>query len=179
MPLDNLHLTVLEIAHSRTRPEIDAITSLLRPTLQATVNLPLSPEHRAVLIRPLLSFDCAALAISFVPEAASAESHYTYHHLRRDFYQAAVDCGVAIGSRYTVPSAHVTVARFVTAGGVECWDPRRREEWVRGIERINAWIEREWTGRVRWVVGEERGVEFRRGLLWYGGGNAVAVGKPL
>ncbi|KAH8151828.1 uncharacterized protein LAJ45_03820 [Morchella importuna] len=70
MPLDNLHLTVLEIAHSRTRPEIDAITALLRPTLQQTVNLPLSPKHRAVLIRPLLSFDSAALAISFPPWTA-------------------------------------------------------------------------------------------------------------
>ncbi|KAH0613447.1 uncharacterized protein H6S33_005333 [Morchella sextelata] len=178
MPLDNLHLTVLEIAHSRTRPEIDAITALLRPTLPLMVNLPSASAHRAVLIRPMLSFDSAALAISFVPEAATPESAYTYHHLRRDFYQAAVDSGAACGSRYTVPSAHITVARFVTGGGVEDWDVGRREAWVSGIERINAWIEREWS-RVRWVVGEERGVEFRRGLLWYGGGDAVAVGKPL
>ncbi|KAI5851727.1 RNA ligase/cyclic nucleotide phosphodiesterase [Morchella snyderi] len=181
MPLANLHLTVLEIAHSLTRPEIDAITTQLRPALPHMVNLATASEkRRAALIRPLLSFDSAALALSFVTEAADGSaSTYTYHHLRRDLHQLAVDRGAPIGPRYTVPSAHITVARFVTGGGVEAWGAARREAWVAGIEAVNAWIGREWRDRLRWVVGEERGVEFRSGVLWYGGGEAVAVGKPL
>ncbi|KAL4789937.1 60S ribosomal protein L44 [Aspergillus venezuelensis] len=41
------------------------------------------------------------------------DSNYTYHHLRRDLASTVLKSGVALAARYIVPSAHITIARFV------------------------------------------------------------------
>ncbi|RVD82553.1 uncharacterized protein DFL_006975 [Arthrobotrys flagrans] len=122
MPPPNLHTTVLEITHSRTPEYIADLVKTMRPSLQTIVDH--TYTHRAKLIKPMLSFDGSACAISFVPAAPAGEgkgnekdSHdynYTYHHLRRDIYDLSKESGVEIDSRYTVPSAHITIARFIT-----------------------------------------------------------------
>lgn len=170
MPRDSLHLTVLEITHSRTPEVIDALVTQMRPEMERIVGLPRT--HRTTLIKPMLSYDAAALAISFVPDT---ESGYTYHHLRKDFYKAAVESGVSIASRYTVPSAHITVARFITERDHPPAEPLRK--WVERIEEINRWLAEEWQDGLKWTVGEERGVDFSAGNLWYGGGYRVARGE--
>ena len=84
-----------------------------------------------------------------------------------------------VGSRYVVPSAHLTIGRFVREQDFEMG------ELVRVIGEVNAWLEREFwpkEGGVRdggeWVVGEEKGLEVRKGTLWYGsGGETVLVGE--
>ena len=205
MPLDNLHMTALEVAHSLTSPAIDALVSTLLPHLDAILALP--QQHRARLLKPTLSYDSAALALSFVPADDNNDNNNnnndeacTYHHLRRALYHATASTGIAIGSRYVVPSAHLTIARFNTpnvfGGGAGIMDPaptldpQKRRDWIRAIESINAWLEAEcWpqtgTGtrleQIRpggeWVVGEERGLDFRKGRLWYGGGETVRLGE--
>ncbi|KAF3197136.1 transport between ER and Golgi ATPase protein [Orbilia oligospora] len=122
MPPPNLHTTVLEITHSRTPEYIADLVKTMRPSLQSIVDH--TYTHRAKLVKPMLSFDGSACAISFVPAAPAGEgkdngkdSHnynYTYHHLRRDLYDLSKESGVEIDSRYTVPSAHITIARFIT-----------------------------------------------------------------
>lgn len=126
MPPPNLHTTVLEITHSKTPEEIGALVDTMRPRLQEIVDH--TYTHKAKLVRPMLSFDGSACAISFIPasppskdtikaENIRTEKHdynYTYHHLRRDLYDLSKDSGVSIDSRYTVPSAHITIARFIT-----------------------------------------------------------------
>jgi len=159
----------------------------------------------------MLSYDTSALALSLLPAAGenppstrpSEADDYTYHHLRRDIYSLCTDAGVTIGSRYTVPSAHLTIARFVTQedimiketpttqaesskdGGQGGVDREKVKELVERIEEINAWLEREYWPRggegIRaggeWIVGEEKGLDCRRGTLWYGGGETVRLGK--
>ncbi|KAK6345253.1 transport between ER and Golgi ATPase protein [Orbilia javanica] len=122
MPPPNLHTTVLEITHSRTPEYIADLVKTMRPSLQKLVDH--TYTHRARLVKPMLSFDGSACAISFIPAApagkgksAEKDSHdynYTYHHLRRDLYDLSKESGVEIDSRYTVPSAHITIARFIT-----------------------------------------------------------------
>ncbi|KAF3923288.1 hypothetical protein ABW21_db0202247 [Orbilia brochopaga] len=128
MPPPNLHTTVLEITHSRTPEYIHNLVQTMQPALPSIVNHTYS--HRAKLVKPMLSFDGSACAISFIPAAPpsstatsngenshSKDTHdynYTYHHLRRDLYDLSKASGVEIDSRYTVPSAHITIARFVT-----------------------------------------------------------------
>ncbi|KAK6360587.1 hypothetical protein TWF730_006725 [Orbilia blumenaviensis] len=126
MPPPNLHTTVLEITHSRTPEYIADLVNTMRPSLQKIVDH--TYTHRAKLVKPMLSFDGSACAISFVPAAPPAsaseqgqdkpkDSHdynYTYHHLRRDLYDLSKESGVEIDSRYTVPSAHITIGRFIT-----------------------------------------------------------------
>lgn len=174
MPREKQHLTVLEITHSQTPEAIVDLVTQMRPSLGKIVGWP--HTHQTTLVKPMLSYDAAALAISFVPAADEDGSVYTYHHLRKDFYRLAVDSGVVISSRYTVPSAHITVARFVTMENHAPGGAVGMEEWVARIESVNCWLAAEWAG-LRWKVGEERGIDCRSGCLWYGGGKSEAVGS--
>lgn len=199
MPLPNMHTTVLEITHSRTSPDITSIVSTLRPYLTPIVNY--TRTHRTRLVKPLLSFDASALALSFVPTtlyptdddnpaSASSQSQnqdptYTYHHLRRDIYKLCRDAGMEIASRYVVPSAHITLSRFVTTrdfeDGDERYDASKMQAFIDKIEEINRWLQQEyWDGGEHdneWLVGEEKGLDCRAGTLWYGDGETVEIGK--
>lgn len=194
MPATNLHMTALEITHSLTAPEIDALVSTLRPSIPETTDY--TYTHRARVVKPLLSYDAQALALSYLPAAGEPGRQqpqadaYTYHHLRRDLHSAAEAAGVKVASRYVVPSAHLTIGRFITTqdfataqGGV---DHGKVAKLVSTIEDVNAWLEAEYwpreAGGIReggeWVVGEERGLDNRKGALWYGGGGeTVRIGK--
>ncbi|KAF3919938.1 hypothetical protein AA313_de0203477 [Arthrobotrys entomopaga] len=122
MPPPNLHTTVLEMTHSRPPEYIADLVDTMRPALRSIVDY--TYTHRAKLTKPMLSFDGSACAISFVPATPPSDTNvseenthnyaYTYHHLRRDLYDMCKSTGVEIDSRYTVPSAHITIARFIT-----------------------------------------------------------------
>lgn len=69
-----------------------------------------------------MSFDSAAVALTFVPAAgefvpgrlSNINEHYTYHHLRRDVYNMIRQANLPVAPRYNLPSAHVTIARFIS-----------------------------------------------------------------
>ncbi|KAI5776597.1 RNA ligase/cyclic nucleotide phosphodiesterase [Geopyxis carbonaria] len=172
MPRANLHLTVLELTHSTTAAFVESLVERIgAAAARAMVEWVRDPAHRARLVRPMVSFDAAAIALSFLP---ADDSEYSYHHLRRDFYRMSKEAGVGVTSRYVVPSAHITVARFVGApagaGG------EGMTEWTDAIAGINRDLEA-WSGS--WTIGEERGVDFRKGKLWYGDGETVVQGEPF
>ena len=195
VPASNLHMTTLEIAHSLTEVEISAQVALLEARLEEITNFTLS--HPARLVQPMVSFDSSAVALSFVPAArlssASAQNSYTYHHLRRDLHSLCEDTGAAVRSRYIVPSAHLTIARFVTNndfvqnGDHKPLSPQRLELWLKRIENVNQWLEETyWTDSDdnipsggEWIVGSEKGLECCIGTLWYGDGITVRLGKGL
>jgi len=89
MPRDNLHLTALEITHSRTKEEIEQIVREHRERIPLITDYTFT--HRARLIKPMIGFDASALALSFVPAAGEGlgenrsleDDKYSYHHLRR------------------------------------------------------------------------------------------------
>lgn len=199
MPPDKLHMTALEITHSLTEEEIEIILDPLRTKVSEITDYTF--DHRARLIKPMLSYDSAAIALSFLPAAGEGldggrtltEDNYTYHHLRRDLYQLCKESGVAIASRYTVPSAHLTIGRFITQADFSTTDQdgsvvpdlEKRMEWIAVIESINSWLQDEYwpkgDGTIRsggeWTVGKEKGLDCRKGSLWYGGGETVHLGK--
>lgn len=228
MPLPNLHMTAMEVTHSLTSPEIDALVHTITPASETIADLPSTPGSRARLIKPLLSFDAAALALSFVPAAAesppnsnpnvpgqASDDTFTYHHLRRTLYDMISATGVPIASRYVVPSAHLTIARFNSPNPFDAAnrldgdagrDMAKRKMLMSEVERINRWLEAEvWPGAAdgsnvmedgenkgqtgnaestmelsgQWVVGEGRGLDFRKGALWYGGGETIYLGKGI
>jgi len=199
MPIDNLHITVMEVAHSKTGDEIATLIHKLKDHCERVADH--TCTHHARLIKPVLSYDSAALALSFIPAAGesptrnhSAEDDtYTYHHLRRDAYSAITDSGIEVGSRYVVPSAHLTIARF-NSPNVFGGDPldenaaldlKKRMHWIKEIELINQWLEAEFWPQGgkpikpggQWIVGEEKGLDFRSGTLWYGGGSTIYLGE--
>ncbi|CAN8105964.1 unnamed protein product [Discula destructiva] len=195
MPPHRMHLTTLEVAHSRTPPEISGLVSQMRPTIPALANVTFT--HRSRLVKPMLSYDLAAIAVSFLPASGeairspppsadlqaqhTADDGYTYHHLRRDIFDLAQAAGVDIASRYVVPSAHITLGRYLTQE--DHATPEMREQWVAAIDEINAWLEKEvWDSADaellgEWIVGQERGLDVRAGALWYGGGRTVMMGE--
>ncbi|EPE08298.1 ureidoglycolate hydrolase [Ophiostoma piceae UAMH 11346] len=209
MPLQRMHMTALEIVHSLTPEESKAVVDTTSPGIPGIVNY--TYAHRARLVKPMISYDLAAVALSFVPaadephaspspippvteEEASPPSSYTYHHLRRDLFDKAKETGVEVASRYVVPSAHITLARFMDTK--EYATPEARLAWVEALEALNEWLEKEVWDSVwadaegkqallpphrrfvgEWVVGQERGLDARTGALWYGGGRSVMVGE--
>jgi len=113
-------MTAMEVVHSKTPDEIDELVKIMQPKLQNIADWPFT--HRAKLIKPMLSFDGSACAVSWIPAGwptnITAESNhdysYTYHHLRRDLFNVSKDSGVVVESRYSLPSAHITIGRYIT-----------------------------------------------------------------
>ncbi|KZW02490.1 hypothetical protein EXIGLDRAFT_637515 [Exidia glandulosa HHB12029] len=171
MPLEHLHTTVLEIIHSVPLERVEAVVSLLgKSGAKAAVRLASKPAR---LIRPMLSIDDSAVALTFLPDI----SDYTYHHLRRDAWERMKAAGVLVESRYIAPSAHITIARFIVQ------DDHRTgalmESWVRGLEDINEWLRRDYED-IEWIVGAEQGLILRKGRVWYGGGGETVIqGEPV
>lgn len=197
--MDCLHLTTLEIANSRTPFEVEKIVSSLEKggTIPDIVNYTL--DHRARLINPTVSYDATAMALSFVPAAkkgiaGAPGNEYTYHHLRRDLFDKVTASGVNIAARYTVPSAHITIARFVSQDGFSLGDPSQgRNDLDHGrvlaliekIEEINQTLKHNYWPREdpsvpsagEWVVGQEQGLDFCKGTSWYGKSDRILLGQ--
>jgi len=198
MPQDNLHMTALEITHSLTAPEITALVAKLQVSAEKITDYPYT--HRARLVKPCVTYDAQALALSFLPAAGeglvdygatrTGGDKYSYHHLRRDLYALATRAGVIVASRYVVPSSHLTIGRFIRGeeflrsdGSI---DGTKIEALVKTIEKVNQWLEEEYWPKAsedgikeggEWIVGQEKGLDFRAGTLWYGGGETVRLGK--
>ncbi|KAI1814163.1 60S ribosomal protein L44 [Poronia punctata] len=196
MPLHRMHITTLEIAFSRTAEEIEEIKEALKPSIPAIANY--TYRHRARLVKPMVSYDLSAFAVSFLPAAGEPVispppvapdnadvlkqgDTYTYHHLRRDMWDQAKMAGIVVGSRYIVPSAHITLGRYLTHD--DHATPEQRKRWVDAIDDVNRWLESEVWGRAdsevigEWIVGQEKGLDVRVGTLWYGGGRTVLLGE--
>lgn len=199
MPPQRMHLTTLEISHSKTPTQISDLVSPLRPHAAQLADYTLT--HRARLVKPLVTYDLSGVALSFLPAAGEAVlspapsaagsrvsdgevvsgDGYTYQRLRHELSSALSDAGVEVEARYQVPSAHVTLARYLSRSDHET--PAQREAWVRAVEDLNGWLERqvwdvtngEFIGE--WVVGQERGLDLRCGTVWYGGGRSITTGE--
>ncbi|KAI5364293.1 putative cyclic phosphodiesterase [Septoria linicola] len=195
MPQDNLHMTALEVVHSLTEPEIDALVAQIRPHAETITDW--TAEHRCRLVKPMVSFDAQALALSWLPAAGEPSQgtsndksdEYTYHHLRRDLFGLASGTGVTVASRYVIPSAHLTIGRFIDKSDFELpdgsVDREKVAKLVEKIEKINASLKEKYWPKEgektveggEWVVGDEKGLDFRKGTLWYGGGESVRLGR--
>ena len=191
MPPDCLHMTVLEIVHSKTAAEIEHLVTAMESKVPEITDF--TYDHRARLVKPMLSYDAAAIALSFLPAAGEGcktddTDAYTYHHLRRDMYGLCKSAGVEVASRYVVPSSHLTIARFVTqkdisgqdGNGVDRGKLKGLVEKLEGINealRAKYWSQDGMINEGSWIIGEEKGLDYRRGTLWYGGGHSHHVGR--
>ena len=197
MPLDCLHMTVLEITHSKSEAEIEGLVDIMKEKIPEIANF--TTDHRARLVKPQLSYDAAAIALSFLPATWDSDGYtsdsYTYHHLRRDVYDLCCESGVEVASRYTVPSAHLTIARFVNQKDIirsegstsgSDFDSAKICELLDALQENNRQLQLDmWSTEVpynirlagQWTVGEEKGLDCRKGTLWYGGGQSLHVGR--
>ncbi|KIW03123.1 uncharacterized protein PV09_05766 [Verruconis gallopava] len=185
MPIENLHITILEITHSKTAGEIEALKQQVGPVADRIVNYGRTPGHQAKLIKPMVGFDASALAITFVP-ATGRGRDFSYHHLRRDVFDIVTGAGLKVDSRYVVPSAHLTIGRFITqrdfAKEDGTVDAAKMKRFVDAIDDINSWLQAEFwpndgssdDGAGSWTVGETAPIVLRWGTVWYGGGESMA-----
>ncbi|KAJ5187129.1 Ribosomal protein L44e [Penicillium cf. viridicatum] len=184
VPPHHLHMTTLEIRSSLTGPEIDEITSSLEMTGSVAELANYTLTHRARLVKPVISYDTSAIALSFVPAAgeddrsvySGKDDQFTYHHLRSDLYNIVTQSGCPIAARYTVPSAHITIARFIVPSGAkegESDSPKEFEKkalaLIDKIEdlnhelRSNVWWRLGDPSQGQWVIGHEKGLELMKG----------------
>lgn len=196
MPRNCQHITALEVTHSKTAEEIQKLVDKMSD--KVTVITDYTSERRVRLIKPTIGYDASALALSFVPAAGEGlhsgrtleDDKFTYHHLRRDLYGLCEDTGVSVDSRYVVPSSHLTIGRFITtkdfADDQGSPDPAKMVKFIEKIEEINSWLEKEFWPEHNdnkipdggeFNLGEETGLDYRMGTLWYGGGQSVHCGK--
>lgn len=189
MPRECLHLSVLEIIHSAPVESVLTNLDLLRPYINELLN-PI--DNAPVLMRPLVCFDSSALALTFVPidhaiqklphskfgiDATEKEARYSYTHYRASLYETVTNvAGVNVESRYQVPSAHVTIARFIKELSPDAIDSLLSE-----IEKLNQWLDAEYSdpSKFAWRLGQERATECRYGRIWYGGGASEGQGLTL
>lgn len=191
-------MTTLEMLPARSLSEVEEFENFLKEhaPLQDIVNYTLT--HRARLVHPIVSYDASALAFSFIPAVEETDHDvggkvkhgYSYQHLRSDLYNIVTEAGCELEARYTVPSAHVTIARFVRPVGRsenESEEPslfrNRAHELAAAIEDINQELKSDdWKrfgnpSRGEWVVGQEQGLELMKGRSWYGKGESVVIGE--
>jgi hypothetical protein len=191
-------MTTLEIRSALTGPEIDEIAASLQMSGLVAELASYTLTHRARLVKPIISYDTSAIALSFVPAAgeedrnvySGKDDQFTYHHLRSDLYNIVTQSGCPIAARYTVPSAHITIARFIAPS-----DPKKGEsdspkefekEASRLIEKIedlnhelrsNVWKRLGDSCQGQWVIGHEKGLELMKGRTWYGVGDSIVLGE--
>jgi hypothetical protein len=192
-------MTTLEIRSSLTGPGIDEIASSLEISGVVTELANYTLTHRARLVKPVISYDTSAIALSFVPAAGEEDSsvysgkddQFTYHHLRRDLYNIVTQSGCPIAARYTVPSAHITIARFVAASDPQEGDysdspekfEKKASQLIHKIEdlnhelRSNVWRRLGDASQGQWVIGHEKGLELMKGRTWYGVGDSIVLGE--
>jgi vesicle-fusing ATPase len=183
-------MTVLEVTHSQTEVDISTLVKKMESKIPEITDY--TYNHRARLIKPMLSYDAAAIALTFLPAAGGDGSDgrdpnadgYTYHHLRRDIYALSKSTGIEIESRYVVPSSHLTIARFVsrkdfTNADTGALDKQKIEDVVGKLVSINHDLqaEDESAQTETWQVGEGKGLVCRTGTVWYGGGQSQHEGR--
>ena len=187
MPPPNLHLTINEMAHSKTPEEIGQMLEMMRPKLLEICGY--ASNHPARLVKPMLAYDGAAIALTFLPAAGEEapeglrhQDSFTYHHLRRDVYDLCKGTGVEVASRYVVPSAHLTIARFVNQ---DLHRDGKVPVLIELLESINDDLRRKFWGdekgdgsvTAQWIVGEEKSIDCRVWTVWYGGGESAYVAE--
>ncbi len=128
MPLEKLHLTVMEVAHSKTQDGIAALVDALKA--HSTEIADHTMTHRARLIKPLLSYDSAALALSFVP--AAGEKTTDTHII-------------------TSGEMHMLPLRMLESKSVPDMSSHRPISPLRGLTRRMCLVEIRWTATLLWI----------------------------
>ncbi|KAJ5805997.1 Ribosomal protein L44e [Penicillium pulvis] len=183
-PQDSLHITTCELMNAKTRTEVDDMIAIFQQKLPLEEIVNYTLTHSPRLVRPIVSYDATAVALSFVPAAETDKDLYTYHHLRRDLWDFVSESGCQLGARYIVPSAHVTIGRYAMPPGADQSKELddlcvRVAGLIEKIEDINQelmsgyWKRFGSPSRGVWVVGQEQGMQLNQGRSWYGNGEVV------
>ena len=148
-PAEDLHLTVVEICHSRTPADAERIAA-------AAKSLPpqlFAPEPAAEFDAPTFAYDTKGAALNFLPRDGRLQQ------LRNAIPEELARTGVLVESRYLPNSAHITFLRYTT--------PLRTplERWVEILNDCAVPVETSWVLSQLWLTW---------GASWYGMHNRIS-----
>jgi len=142
-PPSDLHLTLVEICHSRTPEDVLRIAGVVGPEISRIAALASLPKVDS----PMLIFDSHAVALNFLPTDDALQN------ARQSILEELMNIGISVDSRHGTKSAHVTLMRYIT--------PLRSapEEWVRNLLNVPLKPKLEWLLSPVWLTW---------GANWYG-----------
>ncbi len=153
-PQSDLHLTLLEICHSRNAEEAQRVARAVR----ANANKLFADLPAIKMGLPVLAFDQTGCILSF----ATAGPELSL--FRRSMVERLTGCDVPIAPRYTPQSAHITFLRYLQPLGIN------PQEWT--CQLLNA----PRMPRLDWVSSE---VWITWGATWYGMRSRITESGPL
>lgn len=172
IPQTDLHLSVIELSHRHTVPELRKVADQIGSSrIQDILNHVSTLSNSPRLVAPRISFDKMGIALNYLP---SDSDPYTYHHLRSDMHDMALESDIAMDMCYTAPSAHITIGRFIGNRFFETAEARNR--FVQLVKEFN---KAQRGDQDAWGVGEKQGLEMQLGYLKFGreSGKADLVGR--
>ena len=142
-PPADLHLTLVEICHSRTPEDVLRIAGIIGPEISRITAMASLPKVDS----PMFVFDSHAVALNFLPTDNALQN------ARQSILEGLANIGISIDSRHEAKSAHVTLMRYIT--------PLRSsaEEWVNHLLNVPLKPKLEWLLSPVWLTW---------GANWYG-----------
>lgn len=142
-PPSDLHLTLVEICHSRTPEDVALIADVVGSKFNRIAAATPLPKVDS----PMLVFDSHAIALNFLPADDALQN--ARHSIREEL----LNIGIPMDSRHETPSAHVTLMRYI--------NPLRStsEEWVSKLLNVPRKPELAWLMSPVWLTW---------GANWYG-----------
>jgi hypothetical protein len=142
-PSSDLHLTLVEICHSRPPEDAFFIAGVVGSEISRIAAMTPLPKVDS----PMLVFDSHAIALNFLPTDDALQN------ARQSILEGLSNLGISMDSRYETKSAHVTLMRYIT--------PLRSasEEWVSNLINLPPTPTLEWLLSPLWLTW---------GANWYG-----------
>ena len=142
-PPSDLHLTLVEICHSRSPEDASLIARAIGSEISRIAAM-ISPPR---IDSPMLVFDAHATALNFLP------ADDVLQNTRQSIVEELVKLGISVESRHETKSAHVTLMRYIT--------PLRSasEEWVNNLLNVPPKPKLAWSLSPVWLTW---------GANWYG-----------
>ena len=166
-PPSQLHLTLYEIIHSRTYEQLQPLVAAVRTHGgQLLTGLPLD---RVMVDAPLLNYDQAAVAVTFLPVDGVVDG-CDIGQLRAQVEERLTAAGIKVDQRYVPSSAHVTIARFIQPQ----LEGATMEQWLAKVDELRE-LCRQWQGSWRLSNGK---VQVMANKSWYGAGDVLIELAP-
>ena len=142
-PLDDLHVTLMEISSSQTFPVVSETADRILENIDDI----LRDAPAAEIHSPILVFDNRAVSISFIPVDQGLET------MRRSIFEKLNTIGIHVLPRYHEQAAHVTLMRYIAPLQTDI------EKWCDIITNSPGGAEMRWNINEVWLTW---------GATWYG-----------
>ena len=153
-PQSDLHVTLLEICHSRKAEEAQRVARAVR----ANANKLFTDLPAIKMGSPVLAFNQSGCALSFATPGPELSL------FRRSMVERLTECGIPIAPRYTPQSAHITFLRYLRALRI------KPHEWTRQLLNAPRMPRLDWVSSEVWITW---------GATWYGMRSRIAESGPL